>query len=76
MTTMYAKYTYGSVTIGYQVSRSDGPASSNDIDFKAAGITYAITDDFTVGYSTLSQTKLQTLMCKKRQLVLHTLLVV
>ena len=55
--TMYAKYTYGSVTIGYQVSESDGPTSATDIDFKAAGITYAITDDFTVGYSTSESDK-------------------
>ena len=49
---MYAKYTYGSVTVGYQIGESDGPASSDDIDFEAIGITYAVTDDFTIGYNT------------------------
>ena len=55
--TMYAKYTYGSVTVGYQVSESDGPTSATDIDFEAIGITYAVTDDFTIGYSTSESDK-------------------
>jgi len=49
--TIYAKYTYGSLTVGYQVSESDGPSSSNDLDATALGISYAITDDFTVAYN-------------------------
>jgi len=49
--TIYAKYTYGSLTVGYQVSDSDGPSSSNDLDATALGISYAITDDFTVAYN-------------------------
>ena len=55
--TMYAKYTYGSMTVGYQLSESDGPTSATDIDFTAAGITYAVTDDFTIGYSTSTSDK-------------------
>jgi outer membrane protein OmpU len=51
-TTMYAKYTYGSMTIGYQIGESDGPTSASDIDFEGLGVTYAVTDDFTIGYST------------------------
>ena len=51
-TAMYAKYTFGSVTVGYQVNESDGPAAANDLDFTAMGITYAVTDDFTIGYNT------------------------
>ena len=51
-TAMYAKYTYGSVTIGIQENEADGPNASNDIDFSAIGISYAVTDDFTIGYST------------------------
>jgi outer membrane protein OmpU len=50
--TMYATYTYGSVTVGYQVSESDGPNASNDLDFTALGVSYAVTDDFTIAYST------------------------
>jgi outer membrane protein OmpU len=48
--TMYATYTYGSLTVGISQSESDGPNASNDIDFEAAGVTYAVTDDFTIGY--------------------------
>ena len=48
---MYVKYTYGSVTVGYQQNAADGPNSSNDLDFTAMGISYAVTDDLTIGYS-------------------------
>jgi len=51
-TAMYVKYTYGSMTVGYQINESDGPAAANDLDFTAWGVTYAVTDDFTVGYNT------------------------
>ena len=46
---MYAKYSYGSLTVGYQMSETDG--SSTDLEFTAIGATYAITDDITVGYN-------------------------
>ena len=48
---MYAKYTYGSVTVGYQMNEADGPASSDDIEFTAAGISYAVSDDITIAYN-------------------------
>jgi len=51
-TAMYAKYTYGSLTVGYQINESDGPAAANDLDFTAWGVTYAVTDDFSIGYNT------------------------
>ena len=46
---MYAKYSYGSLTVGYQMNETDG--SSTDLEFDAIGVTYAITDDITVGYN-------------------------
>ncbi len=46
---MYAKYSYGSLTVGYQMSETDG--SSTDLEFNALGATYAITDDITIGYN-------------------------
>jgi len=55
--TMYASYTYGSVTVGYSMSESDGPNSSNDLDFEALGVSYAVSDDFTIAYSTSEVTK-------------------
>ena len=46
---MYAKYSYGSLTVGYQMNETDG--SSTDLEFTALGATYAITDDITIGYN-------------------------
>ena len=46
---MYAKYSYGSLTVGYQMSETDG--LSTDLEFTAIGATYAITDDITIGYN-------------------------
>ena len=54
---MYVKYTYGSVTVGYQVNEADGPTSATDLDFEALGISYAVTDDLTIGYSTSESDK-------------------
>ena len=48
---LYATYSYGAFTVGYQMNEADGPASTDDIEFEAVGVTYAITDDFSVGYN-------------------------
>ena len=48
---LYAKYSYGSLTVGAQISETDGPAAANDVEFEAFGVTYAVTDDFTIGYN-------------------------
>jgi outer membrane protein OmpU len=50
-TAMYVKYTYGSVTVGYQENEASAAATSNAIDFEAFGISYAVSDNFTVAYS-------------------------
>ena len=50
-TAMYVKYTYGSVTVGYQENEADGAATSNDIDFEAFGISYAVSDNLTIAYN-------------------------
>jgi outer membrane protein OmpU len=50
-TTMYIKYVYGSATVGYSESESDGAALASDLDFEAFGISYAVNDDFTVAYN-------------------------
>jgi outer membrane protein OmpU len=50
-TILYATYSTGGLTIGAVMSEEDGPASSNSVDFEAYGVTYAITDDFSVGYN-------------------------
>jgi outer membrane protein OmpU len=49
--TMYAKYVFGSFTVGMQETEqeNDGATTSDD-EFSAFGITYQISDDLTVGY--------------------------
>jgi outer membrane protein OmpU len=48
--TMYAKYAFGSFTIGVQSSEADGGSTSDDDEYSAHGITYQVTDDLTIGY--------------------------
>jgi len=56
-TAMYVKYTYGSVTVGYQENEASAAATSNAIDFEAFGISYAVSDNFTVAYSSSESKK-------------------
>ena len=48
--TMWFTYATGPITIGYQMSEADGSTSTQDDDSTAFGISYAITDDFSVSY--------------------------
>ena len=50
-TTMYAKYAAGAVTVGVQSSDLEHTTAGSDQESMAYGITYAINDDFSVGYS-------------------------
>jgi outer membrane protein OmpU len=50
VTTMWVKYAYGPVTVGYQTSENDGPTATQDDDSTSYAISYAITDDFSVSY--------------------------
>ena len=51
--TMYAKYAFGSFTVGVQETEqeNDGATTSDD-EFSAFGVTYQISDDLTIGYTT------------------------
>ncbi len=49
--TGYVKYAVGGFTLGYQVSESDHDTKSSSLDSVAYGVTYAVNDDITVGYS-------------------------
>jgi outer membrane protein OmpU len=55
-TAMYVKYTYGSMTVGYQENERSAAASSNAVDFEAFGVSYAVSDNLTVAYS-MSESK-------------------
>ena len=49
--TMYAKYAFGSFTIGAQESEQDqSSGTASDDEFSAIGITYQVSDDLTIGY--------------------------
>ena len=48
---LYALYSYGSLTVGYQMNEADGPASSDDVEFTAFGVSYAVSDDITIAYN-------------------------
>ena len=48
--TMYAKYAYGPVTVGYQTSEIEGNTATNSDEATYYGVTYAITDSLSVGY--------------------------
>jgi outer membrane protein OmpU len=50
-TTMYATYATGGITIGVQASDRDITTAGSDTDSIAYGITYAVNDDLSVGYS-------------------------
>jgi len=58
--TMYVKYTTGPITAAYQMSESDGAAGSSDIEFEAMGVSYAVSDDFTIAYNVSSHDQAST----------------
>ena len=48
--TLWVKYAFGPVTVGYQTSEADGPTTTQDDDSTAMSISYAISDDLSVSY--------------------------
>ena len=48
--TMYAKYAYGPVTVGYTKSEEDSATAEDNDKFTAYAISYAVSDDITVSY--------------------------
>ena len=49
--TMYVKYAFGGVTVGVQIADLDHDTTSSSQESQAFGITYAVNDDFSIGYS-------------------------
>ncbi|MBD1162068.1 porin [Pelagibacterales bacterium SAG-MED12] len=49
--TMYAKYATGGFTFGVQASDLDHTTAASDQESIAYGVTYAVNDDFSIGYS-------------------------
>ena len=50
-TTMFATYAMGAFTVGVQTSDLDDTTANSDQESMAYGITYAVNDDFSIGYS-------------------------
>ena len=50
ITTMYAKYTMGGVSVGYQTTEVDVEAANSDIERTAYGISFAVNDNLSIGY--------------------------
>ena len=51
-TTLYVTYAYGPVTIGIQQSESDAASATNSDESDTFGISYQISDDFSISYNT------------------------
>ena len=49
--TMYVKYAVGGFTAGVQIADLDHETASSSQESQAFGITYAVNDDFSIGYS-------------------------
>ena len=49
-TNLYAKYTYDSFVFGVQDNSTDNTTASTDTDFRAYGISYAVSDEISVSY--------------------------
>ena len=50
-TTMYANYAVGAFTVGVQSSDLDHTTANSDQESMAYGVTYAVNDDISIGYS-------------------------
>jgi len=50
LTTAYAKYTTGPVTVGVQLSQVDKTAANGDLDRKAAAISFAVNENLSISY--------------------------
>ena len=50
VTTMFATYTMGPVSVGYQVTEIDAEAANTDIDADHYGISFAINENLSVSY--------------------------
>jgi outer membrane protein OmpU len=50
ITTMYAKYTMGGISIGYQLTDVEQETANTDIERTAYGISFAVNDNLSIGY--------------------------
>ena len=48
--TMYIKYAYGPVTVGYQESSQEANGTTNDDEYTSMGVSYAVNDSLSISY--------------------------
>ena len=48
---MYVTYATGPVTVGISMAEADHPTAASSTEFEAGGLTYAVNDDFSIGYN-------------------------
>tara|TARA_Y100000741_G_C18255773_1_gene558906 strand:+ start:580 stop:1590 length:1011 start_codon:yes stop_codon:yes gene_type:complete len=59
--TAYAKYTMGSITVGYQESYIDSAAGAADYESDGYGISFAVNDQMSISYTSQEDTKVELL---------------
>ena len=60
ISTMYATYTMGNISVGYQTTDVEPTASGSDIERTAYGISMAVNDNMSIGYG-ISDTEFEAL---------------
>ena len=68
LTAFAAVYTMGAISVGYQVNETDHSTASQDEDFTAMGVSYAVSDDLSVSYNVSEIDFLLVQMIKKLHL--------
>ena len=48
--TIFVKYAVGGFTLGYQMSETDGTVAAQEDESTGWGVTYAVNENFTIGY--------------------------
>ena len=51
LTAFAVTYAMGAITVGYQANETDSGTASQDEDFTAIGVSYAVSDDLSVSYN-------------------------
>ena len=51
LTAFAAVYTMGAISVGYQANETDSGTASQDEDFTAIGVSYAVSDDLSISYN-------------------------
>ena len=52
--TLGVTYAFGPVTVGYQMSDTDGTTATNTDETSTLGVSYSVSDEFSVSYNTHS----------------------